>query len=44
VIPFALRRLLLAAPVFAGVSVAVFLMIHLIPGDPARRYAGLEAS
>ena len=43
-IPFALRRLLLAAPVFAGVSVAVFLMIHLIPGDPARRYAGLEAS
>jgi len=44
VIPFALRRLLLAAPVFAGVSVAVFLMIHLIPGDPARLYAGLEAS
>ena len=43
-IPFALRRLLLAAPVFAGVSVAVFLMIHLIPGDPARLYAGLEAS
>ncbi|MDP2625654.1 MAG: ABC transporter permease [Candidatus Rokubacteria bacterium] len=43
-IPFALRRLLLAAPVFAGVSLAVFLMIHLIPGDPARLYAGLEAS
>ena len=43
-IPFALRRLLLAAPVFAGVSIAVFLMIHLIPGDPARLYAGLEAS
>jgi len=44
VIPFALRRLLQAAPVLAGVSLAVFFMIHLIPGDPARLYAGLEAS
>ena len=43
-IPFALRRLLQAAPVLAGVSLAVFFMIHLIPGDPARLYAGLEAS
>jgi ABC-type dipeptide/oligopeptide/nickel transport system permease component len=44
VIGFALRRLALAAPVLAGVSVAVFLMVHLIPGDPARLIAGLEAS
>lgn len=29
------RRLLLAGPVILGVSVAVFLMLHLIPGDPA---------
>jgi ABC-type dipeptide/oligopeptide/nickel transport system permease component len=29
------RRLVLAIPVVLGVSVAVFLMLHLIPGDPA---------
>jgi len=31
-------------PVIVGVSVAVFLMIHLIPGDPAQIVAGMEAS
>jgi peptide/nickel transport system permease protein len=30
-----LKRITLAVPVLFGVSVAVFLMMHLIPGDPA---------
>jgi peptide/nickel transport system permease protein len=29
------RRLILVGPVLLGVSIAVFLMMHLIPGDPA---------
>lgn len=41
---FLLRRLLQAVPVLIGVSVAVFLMIHLIPGDPAEIVAGQMAS
>ena len=41
---FLLRRLLQAIPVLVGVSVAVFLMIHLIPGDPAEIVAGQMAS
>jgi peptide/nickel transport system permease protein len=32
---YIIRRLLLAVPVLLGVSVAVFSMMHLIPGDPA---------
>ena len=32
---YILRRLLLTVPVLFGVSVLVFLMMHLIPGDPA---------
>lgn len=32
---YLVQRLLLAVPVLFGVSVAVFLMMHLIPGDPA---------
>lgn len=34
-ISFIVRRLLVSAVVLAGVSVCVFLMLHLIPGDPA---------
>lgn len=41
---FLLRRLLQAVPVLIGVSVVVFLMIHLIPGDPAEIVAGQMAS
>lgn len=41
---FTLKRLLYMIPVVLGVSVAVFLMIHLIPGDPAQLVAGMEAS
>jgi ABC-type dipeptide/oligopeptide/nickel transport system permease component len=32
---YILRRLVMTFPVLFGVSVAVFLMMHLIPGDPA---------
>jgi ABC-type dipeptide/oligopeptide/nickel transport system permease component len=39
-----MRRLAALVPVIVGVSIAVFLMLHLIPGDPARLAAGIEAS
>lgn len=39
-IGFIQRRLLLAIPTVFAVSVAVFLMLHLIPGDPASIYLG----
>ena len=41
---FFVRRLLQAVPVLLGVSLAVFLMIHLIPGDPAELIAGQQAT
>ena len=41
---FLIRRLLQAVPVLIGVSVGVFLMIHLIPGDPAEMVAGQMAT
>lgn len=41
---FLIRRLLQAVPVLFGVSVGVFLMIHLIPGDPAELVAGQMAT
>jgi ABC-type dipeptide/oligopeptide/nickel transport system permease component len=31
---YLIRRLFFAVPVLLGVSIAVFLMLHLIPGDP----------
>jgi len=37
---YILRRLLLIIPVMLGVSFAVFSMLHIIPGDPARALAG----
>ncbi|MDI6894786.1 MAG: ABC transporter permease [Bacillota bacterium] len=40
---YALRKLMLAVPVLLGVSVLVFLIVHLTPGDPARLLAGPEA-
>jgi peptide/nickel transport system permease protein len=36
VIQFILRRLLMAVPVLFGITVLVFLILHLIPGDPAQ--------
>lgn len=38
------RAALRILPVIAGVSVLVFALVHLIPGDPAVVAAGLEAS
>ena len=39
-----LRRLLMVVPVLVGVSVIVFLVINLIPGDPARAILGTFAT
>jgi ABC-type dipeptide/oligopeptide/nickel transport system permease component len=41
---FLARRALQLFPVIFGVSVIVFLMIHLIPGDPAQIIAGQDAT
>jgi peptide/nickel transport system permease protein len=38
------RRLVEAIPVIFGVSVLVFLLIHLIPGDPAFAILGERAT
>ncbi len=40
---YILRRLLLAIPVLLGVSVLVFLILHLTPGNPALVVAGPDA-
>jgi len=40
---YALRRIIQMIPVLLIVSIAVFLIIHLIPGDPAERMAGSNA-
>ncbi len=41
---YILRRLLAALPTLLGVSLVVFMMVRLLPGDPARIVAGLLAS
>ena len=41
---YAARRLVMLVPVLLGVSLAVFLMLHLTPGDPARMVAGMDAT
>ena len=41
---FVVRRLLQAIPVVFLASVGVFLMLHLLPGDPALMMAGGDAS
>jgi peptide/nickel transport system permease protein len=38
------RRLAHLVPILFGISVVVFLLVHLIPGDPARTLLGPEAS
>ncbi len=39
-----LRRLLLTVPVLLVMSLFVFLMIHLVPGDPVRTMLGFRAT
>ena len=41
---YIMRRLLLTVPVVVGVSILIFLIIRLIPGDPAIAIAGVHAS
>lgn len=41
---FIIRKLLQTIPVLLGVTLIVFLMLHLIPGDPAVIMAGEAAS
>jgi peptide/nickel transport system permease protein len=41
---FVLRRLGLTVPVLAAMSVIVFLVLHLVPGDPAETQLGLRAT
>lgn len=41
---YIVRRLLLTIPVLLGVSLLVFAMIRLVPGDPAIAIAGVHAT
>lgn len=41
---YIIQRLLLALVVILGVTFVVFLIIHLVPGDPARVILGLQAN
>jgi peptide/nickel transport system permease protein/oligopeptide transport system permease protein len=43
-LPYIVRRLLAAVPTLLGVSLVVFMMVRLLPGDPARVVAGMLAS
>src|SRR3990172_565814 len=41
---YLIKRVVLAAPVLLGVSIVVFTIIRLIPGDPAQVMAGQNAT
>ena len=41
---YVVRRLLLAVPVLVGVSILVFAVMHLSPGDPAAIMLGAQAT
>ena len=41
---YVLRRLLQAIPVLIGITLAAFLLIHLVPGDPAKIVLGAQAT
>ena len=40
---YAIRRVLLSVPVLLGVATLVFMLIHLVPGDPAQAMLGESA-
>lgn len=39
---YVLRRLLYAGITFLGITLAVFLLVHAVPGDPIEVYIGLD--
>jgi peptide/nickel transport system permease protein len=41
---YAIRRILILIPTLLGVSILVFLMLHLTPGDPAEMLLGERAT
>jgi peptide/nickel transport system permease protein len=41
---YIIRRLLLMIPVIILVGILTFLLMRLIPGDPAAQMVGLEAT
>src|SRR5215468_444752 len=41
---YAARRILLVVPVLFGLSILVFLLIHLAPGDPVTAQLGIHAT
>jgi peptide/nickel transport system permease protein len=41
---YVLRRLLALVPTVVGVTILVFFLIHLVPGDPARTILGNQAT
>jgi peptide/nickel transport system permease protein len=41
---FVFQRQLMLVPVAVGITIIVFFMIHLIPGDPARTILGIHAT
>src|SRR5947209_19208072 len=41
---YVVRRLLLGAGVVVGVSLITFILAYLVPADPARVYAGTNAT
>ncbi len=43
-ISYIIRRLVMLIPVLIGMSILVFSIVHLIPGDPARVLLGEKAS
>ncbi len=40
---YAAKRLAMAVPTLVGATILVFLLIHLVPGDPAQVYLGPDA-
>ncbi|MDI3340431.1 MAG: ABC transporter permease [Sphaerobacter sp.] len=43
-VAYLLRRMLFAVPVLFGISLITFVLIYFLPADPARMYAGPNAS
>lgn len=41
---YVIRRLVMAIPVIVGISILTFVLAYLLPADPARMYAGPNAS